>query len=316
MNSIVIPNKQDVIDARALIEPYIHNTPVLSSSSINDIYGVELYLKCENFQKMGAFKMRGAAHAILKLSNEARSKGVTTHSSGNFAQALSLAAKSLGVKATIVMPTSAPIIKKTAVLGYGATVIDCEPTLQAREEAAEQVVKDTGATFIHPSNDMDVILGNSSAALELVQEMPNLDAVFAPIGGGGLIAGTCLSCHYFGEIPVYGGEPSGADDAYHSLKAGKIIPPENPQTIADGLRTQLSDQNFPILQKHLKEIFLVEEEEIVEYMRLIWERMKIIIEPSCAVPIAAVLKNKERFKGQKTGVIISGGNVDLNALPF
>lgn len=316
MNSLVIPNKQDVVDARELIAPYIHNTPIHSSTSINEIYGLELYLKCENFQKMGAFKMRGAAHAILKLSDEARAKGVTTHSSGNFAQALSLAAKSLGVKATIIMPTSAPKIKKNAVLGYGATVVDCAPTLQAREEAADKFVKETGATFIHPSNDMNVILGNSSAALELIDKKTDLDAVFTPIGGGGLIAGTCLACHYFGEIPVYGGEPSGADDAYHSLKAGRIIPPENPQTIADGLRTQLGDQNFPILQKHLKEVFLVEEEEIVEYMRLIWERMKIIIEPSSAVAVAAVLKNKERFKGQKVGVIISGGNVDLNALPF
>ena len=312
----MIPNKNTLIEARERIQPFIHQTPVLSSKSINAMVGASLYFKCENFQKMGAFKMRGAANAVLQLTEKEKLKGVTTHSSGNFAQAVALSAKLTGVKATIVMPNNAPKVKKKAVLGYGATVIDCEPTLQAREQTALKVVNDTGATLLHPYNCYNVIAGNASATLELLEQTKNLDAIIAPIGGGGLMSGTALAANYFSNAITYGAEPSGADDAYRSFKSGKLIPMVNPNTIADGLRTSLGDKGFPIIQQHLKDIFLVEEQEIIAALRLIWERMKIIIEPSCAVPLAAVIKNKALFKNKAVGIIITGGNVDLKNLPF
>jgi len=312
----MIPNKKTLIEARERIQPFIHQTPVLTSKSINAMVGASLYFKCENFQKMGAFKMRGAANAVLQLTEKEKLKGVTTHSSGNFAQAVALSAKLTGVKATIVMPSNAPKVKKKAVLGYGATVIDCEPTLQAREQTALKVVNDTGATLLHPYNCYHVIAGNASATLELLEQTKNLDAIIAPIGGGGLMSGTALAANYFSKAITYGAEPSGADDAYRSFKSGKLIPMVNPNTIADGLRTSLGDKGFPIIQQHLKDIFLVEEQEIIAALRLIWERMKIIIEPSCAVPLAAVIKNKALFKNKAVGIIITGGNVDLKNLPF
>jgi len=311
----MIPTKQDLRTAAQSIAPFIHHTPVLTSQSLNKITGANLFFKCENFQKMGAFKMRGGTFAINSLSEEERKKGVATHSSGNFAQALSLAARSTGTKAYIVMPSNAPKVKRDAVIGYGAEIIDCEPTLQAREETALKVVEKTGATFVHSSNDINVILGQGTAALELIQEVENLDFIFAPVGGGGLIAGTALAAHYFStDTKVIGGEPFGADDAYHSLKEGRIIPQKNPKTIADGLRTSLGDKNFPIIQKLVHEIIRVEEREIVDALRLIWERMKIVVEPSSAVALAAVIREKEKFIGKRVGVIISGGNVDLGVL--
>ncbi|WP_459212559.1 threonine ammonia-lyase [Aquimarina rhabdastrellae] len=299
------------------IKPYIHQTPVLTSTLLNEIAGCELYFKCENFQKMGAFKMRGATYAILNLSEEQRAKGVVTHSSGNFAQAVSLAAKSLGVKAYIVMPTSAPQVKKEAVIGYGGELIECEPTLQARERTASKIAQEKGATFLHPSDNLDVIIGQGTAAVELLQEYTDLDTIVTPVGGGGLIAGTVLAANAFSEkCEVIGGEPFAVDDAYRSLLSGKIETNTTIRTIADGLKTQLGEINFPIIKKHIKTIIRVEEDEIVAAMKLIWERLKIVIEPSSAVAFAAVLKDKTRFKNKKVGVIFSGGNVDLSRLPF
>lgn len=310
-------NRVDLIKTHQRIEPYIHNTPVLSSKLINEMVGAELYFKCENFQKMGAFKMRGATNAIMQLSDKQRNQGVVTHSSGNFAQALSLAAKSLGVKAFIVMPSTAPQVKKEAVRGYGGEIIICEPTLEARESTAREIVKSKGATFLHPSNDTDVILGQGTAAKELLEKHPDLAYIFAPVGGGGLIAGTILSARYFGKnCKVIGGEPFEADDAYRSLLSGKIESNTTTNTIADGLKTQLGDKNFPIIREGIEKIVRVTEEETVGAMRLIWERLKIVCEASCAVALAALIKEKEHFKNKQIGIIVSGGNVDLSNLPF
>lgn len=310
-------NKQSYLQICEKIAPYIHKTPVLSSQLINEITGCEVFFKCENFQKMGAFKMRGATNAILNLSEEQRSKGVVTHSSGNFAQALSLAARSLGVTAYIVMPSSAPKVKIEAVKGYGGVVSICPPTLKDREENARVIQDETGASFLHPSNDDHVIYGQGTAAIELLEEHPNLDAIFTPVGGGGLLAGTALATSLFApNCSVYAGEPVEADDAYRSLKSGKIETNETANTIADGLKTQLGDRNFPIIQQHVSDIFLVNEAEILKALKLIWTRMKIVIEPSSAVAFAALLKEKHHFTNKRVGVIISGGNVDLDNLPF
>ena len=299
------------------IAKYIHRTPVLTSTAINQISGANLFFKCENFQKMGAFKMRGAASAIVNLSEEQKSKGVVTHSSGNFAQAVSLAAQSIGIKAYIVMPSNAPKVKQAAVRSYGGEITLCEPTLAARQKNADRISNEKGATFLHPSNDMQVILGNGTSTKELLEDHPDLNIVMAPIGGGGLIAGTALAANAYGKDCIcIGAEPMNVDDAYRSLQSGKIESNESTDTVADGLRTNLGDINFPIIQKHVHSIIRVEEEEIVAAMRLIWERMKIIIESSCAVPLAAVLKEKESFKSKKVGIILSGGNVDLSKLPF
>lgn len=310
-------NKSDLIKCHNRIKPFIHNTPVIKSSLINEMAQADIYFKCDNFQKMGAFKMRGATNAILQLSEDEKRKGVVTHSSGNFAQALSLAADSVGVKAFIVMPSTATEIKKTAVRGYKGELVECEPNLKAREIAAQEIVKSRGATFIHPSNDNDVILGQGTACKELLNEYSNLEYVLTPVGGGGLIAGSALAAKYFGNnCKVIGAEPFEADDAYRSLKSGKIETNKTTNTIADGLKTQLGDKNFPIILNEVHSIIRITESEIIESMRIIWERLKIICEPSCSLPLAAVLKNKEFFKDKKVGIIISGGNVDLNNLPF
>ncbi len=309
--------KQDLIECHDRIKPFIHITPVLTSRLINEMSGAQLFFKCENFQRMGAFKMRGAANAIMQLTEEQKGNGVVTHSSGNFAQALSLAAQGLGVKAYIVMPNTAPQVKKDAVRSYGGMVIECEPTLEARERESKHIEEKYGATFIHPSNDDHVILGQGTACMELLEAQPDLDYVVTPVGGGGLIAGTALATHYLGHnCKTIGGEPLEADDAYRSLLSGKIETNKTANTIADGLKTQLGDRNFPIIQQHVEEIIRVKEEEIVTAMRILWERLKIVSEPSSAVAFAAILKQKETFQGKKTGVIISGGNVDLAHLPF
>ncbi|MEO9533517.1 MAG: pyridoxal-phosphate dependent enzyme [Crocinitomicaceae bacterium] len=309
--------KEAYLQISEKIAPYIHRTPVMTSQLINEIAGCEVFFKCENFQKMGAFKMRGATNAILNLSEEQRAKGVVTHSSGNFAQALSLAARSLGVKAFIVMPSSAPKVKIQAVKGYGGIVTICPPTLKDREESAQTIQNEKGASFLHPSNDDDVIFGQGTAALELLEEQPNLDAIITPVGGGGLLGGTALAASLFApDCKVYAGEPFEADDAFRSLKSGKIESNDSVDTIADGLKTQLGDRNFPIIQQHVKDIFLVDEDEILAALKLIWTRMKIIVEPSSAVAFAALLKHKLDFKNQQVGIIISGGNVDLENLPF
>ncbi len=313
----MIPQKKDIEAACRLVWSFAHRTPVLQSSLLNDLTGCEVFFKCENFQKMGAFKMRGALHAISNLSEEQRRNGVVTHSSGNFGQAVALAAKKLGVTAYIVMPENAPEVKKAAVKGYEGIITECESNLVGRQAAAQKIVQETGATFLHPSNDIDVILGNATSGVELLKDHPNLDIIITPVGGGGLIAGTALAAHYFGsDCKVVGGEPFNADDAYRSLQSGKIETNETANTIADGLRTNLGDKNFPIIKTLVSEIIRVEEQEIIEALRLIWERLKIVVEPSSAVPFAALLREKEQFKNQKVGIILSGGNVDLKNIPF
>jgi threonine dehydratase len=310
-------SKEQLDQAYRRIKPYIHKTPVLNSHLLNEMFGANLYFKCENFQKTGAFKMRGATHAIMLLTKQQKQKGVVTHSSGNFAQALSLAAQSLGVKAYIVMPSTAPKIKKDAVKSYGGIITECKPTNKARSIAATLIEKQKGATFIHPSNDLNVIFGQATAAIELLEEQKDLDFIFVPVGGGGLIAGTALAANYYGNnCQVIGGEPFAVDDAYRSLLSGKIETNNTSNTIADGLKTNLGSINFSIIQKYVSQITRVEEEEIISAMRLIWERMKIIIEPSSAVAFAAFIKKKDLYKNKKIGIILSGGNVDLDTLPF
>jgi threonine dehydratase len=310
----ILPKASLLLEARHRISSFVHHTPVMQSRLLNEISGATLYFKCENFQRMGAFKMRGAANAILSLSPDEQARGVLTHSSGNFAQALSLASKQIGVPAHIVMPQNTPAVKKAAVKDYGGRIIESGNSPQEREAKAEEIRLHTGATFVHPSNDLQVILGNSTAAQELVEDVNDLDFILAPVGGGGLIAGTALAAHALSTAKVIGAEPSGADDAYRSLRDGVIYPSENPDTICDGLRTNLGDVNFPILQNLLHKIIRVDDKDTVHAMRLIYERMKIVVEPSAAIVLAAVLMNPEIFSGKRVGLILSGGNVDVRKL--
>ena len=317
MKKFEYPSLDDIMAAHARIQPFIHHTPVLTSSAINEMAGCEIFFKCENFQKVGAFKARGAANAVSKLEKEDRRSGVATHSSGNHAAALARAAKVAGIPAYIVMPRTAPEIKKAAVKGYGGEIIECEPTQAAREETLEKVVNDTGAIFIPPYDHMDVIEGQATCALELIGDVPGLDYIMAPVGGGGLISGTALSAHYLDKnIKVIAAEPEGANDAYQSFRSKTLTPMVKPDTIADGLLTSLGKINFEIILEYVDDILMVDDKQIIAAMRLIMERMKIIIEPSCAVPLAALLANKERFAGKKVGIILSGGNVNLSKLPF
>jgi len=312
-----IPNLEDIEAVHERIKPFIHQTPVLSSTSINELAGCEIFFKCENFQKIGAFKARGGMNAVLSLTKEEQKKGITTHSSGNHAQAIALAAKTVGTKAYIVMPSNAPIIKKNGVKALDGEIIECEPTLEARESTVQQVVNRTGATFVHPFNNYDVIAGQATATIELIAEVPNLEVIMAPVGGGGLLSGTALAAHYLlPDAEVIAGEPEGAADAILSFKSGKIEKAPYIKTIADGLLTNLGDKTLEIIRMYVKDIIVVSEDEIIAAMRLIWERLKIVIEPSCAVPLAALLKQKERFAGKKVGIILTGGNVDLGKLPF
>ncbi|MDW8020339.1 MAG: pyridoxal-phosphate dependent enzyme [Chloroherpetonaceae bacterium] len=304
-------------EAAQRIARYVHRTPVLTSQSLNAIVGAQIFFKCENFQKVGAFKFRGACNAVFSLSPDEVQRGVATHSSGNHAAALALAAKLRGTVATIVMPKTAPAIKKAAVASYGGRIIFCEPTLAARESTLAAEVAQSGATVIHPYNDERVIAGQGTAALELLEEVPNLDAVLTPVGGGGLLSGTAIAVTARSpKTKVFGVEPEGADDAYRSFKTGYIQPSLQPKTIADGLLTSLGDKTFPIIQEKVSDIVTVSEEGIVSAMRLIWERMKIIVEPSCAVPFAALLERRLDLSGKRVGIILSGGNVDLDKLPW
>jgi threonine dehydratase len=315
--TLIIPTFEDIINAHLRIRPVIHKTAVLSSSSINRILDIDLFFKCENFQKVGAFKFRGASNAVLSLSREESLRGVATHSSGNHAAALALAGSMKGIPSFIVMPDNAPEIKKKAVAGYGGKITFCEPTLKAREETLELIVKETGATIIHPYNNFNVICGQGTACKELLEEIIDLDIIVAPVGGGGLLSGTSISAKAIKpNIKVFGAEPSNADDAFRSFHAGEIIPSVNPHTIADGLLTSLAPITFEIIRKNVDEILCVSEESIISAMQLIWERMKIIVEPSAAVTLAAVMQNPSVFKGKKAGLILSGGNVDLKKLPF
>ena len=314
---LIVPTFSVIREAALRIAAFVHRTPVLTSSSIDTLTGATIFFKCENLQKIGAFKARGAMNAVLSLTPEERSRGVATHSSGNHAQAIALAARDNGAKAYIVMPENAPEVMKKAVMGYGAEVIFCEPTQQAREQTVAEVVARTGAVFIHPFNDYRVIAGQATACLELLEEVKELDVVMAPVGGGGLLSGTALCVHYLSpQTEVIAGEPLGANDAWLSIRAGHIQPAAKVDTIADGLLTTLGDKTFPLIQQYVKEVITVTDEEIVEAMRLIWERMKIIVEPSCAVPLAALIKEKDQFRGKRVGIILTGGNVDLSKLPF
>ncbi|WP_018619726.1 threonine ammonia-lyase [Spirosoma luteum] len=307
------------------IRPYIHRTAVLTNQTINDRAGAELFFKCENFQKIGAFKARGGLNAVLQVAQSKEGAAITTHSSGNHAQAVAFAARQVGLPAYIVMPRTAPTVKKAAVLGYGAEVIECEPTLDAREAGVRDVIQRTGAVLVHPFDDDRVIAGQATAAKELIedagldglgQERP-FDTILAPVGGGGLLSGTALVTHYLSPTTrVIAGEPEGAADAVLSFRSGQVEKAPYINTIADGLMTTLSERTLAIIQAHVTDILTVSDAEIIAAMRLVWERMKIIIEPSCAVPLAAVLKHKEQFAGQKIGIILTGGNVDLGRLPF
>ena len=312
-----LPTIEDIKAAHDRIRPYIHHTPVLSSKSINEIVGAELFFKCENLQKVGAFKFRGACNSVFSLSDEEAKNGVCTHSSGNHAAALALAARMRGIPAYIVMPENAPEIKKIAVAGYGAQITFCTPTLEARESTLKKVATETGATEIHPYNYFNVICGQGTAAKELIEEIGTLDVVMAPVGGGGLLSGTAISTKaMLSGAKVIAAEPAGADDAFRSFYSKTLQPSVAPKTIADGLLTSLGSITFPIILNEVDQIATVSEESIVAAMRMIWERMKIIIEPSSAVPLAAILENKVDVKGQKVGIILSGGNVDLGKLPF
>ena len=312
-----IPTFSDVKKAHEIVKRYAHRTPVLSSSSINSIVGGDLYFKCENFQKVGAFKFRGACNATFSLSEEDAKKGVATHSSGNHAAALALAAKIRGINAYIVMPENSPDIKKKAVAGYGAKITFCKPTLQSRESTLAKVVEETGAIEIHPYNNFNVIAGQGTAAKELIEDVREFDLIITPVGGGGLLSGTALSSkELLPTCKVFAAEPSGADDACRSFHSKTWIPSKNPLTIADGLLTSLGERNFAIILDKVDDIVTVSEEKIVEAMRMIWERMKIIIEPSSAVPLAAILQGKIDVNNKKAGIILSGGNLDLGKLPF
>lgn len=312
-----IPVFRDIEEAAERIRGHVHRTPVMTAESLNRITGTSLFFKCENLQRAGAFKARGATNAVLCLDDARATKGVATHSSGNHAAALALAARERGIRAYVVMPENAPEIKRRAVEGYGAIIFTCKPTLAAREAGLAAVVAETGAAFIHPFNDPCVIAGQGTAALELLSDVPDLDVVITPVGGGGLLSGTAIATRSLSpRSRVLGAEPSLADDARRSLTAGRIIPSTYPNTIADGLRTSLGELTFSILQRQVDVIITAEEDGIVHAMRLIWERMKIVVEPSAAVPLAAILADASRLSGKRIGVILSGGNVDLDHLPW
>ncbi|MEI6454754.1 MAG: pyridoxal-phosphate dependent enzyme [bacterium] len=311
------PSSADILSAAERIKPYVRHTPLLSSATINKMLEAEVYFKCENFQKVGAFKARGATNAIRSLQADQLSNGVATHSSGNHAQALSWAASLAGAKAFIVMPDNSPKVKVDAVRGYGGMIFFCEPTLEARETTLKRVIEETGAIEIHPYNNKRIIAGQATAALEMINDLGHLDMIIAPVGGGGLLSGTALSTFFFSEgTKVIAAEPEEANDAWRSFQARQFIPSINPVTIADGLKTSLGSLTFPIILDHVHDIVTVSEASIIKAMRLIWERMKIIIEPSSAVPVAALTEKKTEVRNLKVGVILSGGNVDLDKLPW
>jgi len=317
VTSTLATTLEDLRAAAARIAPWAHRTPVLTSSSLDRLLGAELWWKCENLQKAGAFKFRGAMNAVSRLEPAELERGVATHSSGNHAAALALAAQLRGARAYIVMPRTAREVKKRAVAGYGGEISFCAPTLEARETTLQRVIAERGCVSIHPYNHPDILAGQGTAALELLEEVPDLDTLIAPVGGGGLLAGTAIAATETRPgIRVIGAEPAGADDAYRSLQAGRILPSNDPRTIADGLLTSLGELTFPVLQERVEAIVTVGEQAIIAAMRLVWERMKIIIEPSSAVPVAALIEKREQVGGRRIGVIVSGGNVDLDDLPW
>ncbi len=312
-----IPTFDDVTAAHARIAPHIHRTPVLTSSYFNDLTGAQLFFKCENFQKAGAFKVRGACNAVFGLSEDQARAGVCTHSSGNHALSLSYAAGRRGIPCNVVMPRTAPQAKKDAVRGYGGVITECEPSTSSREAVFAEVQARTGGEFVHPYNDPRVIAGQATCSRELLDQVEDLDAIIAPIGGGGMVSGTCLTVSSIAPgVDVYAAEPKNADDAFRSFKAGRIIADDAPETVADGLKVPLKDLTWHFVSNHVTDIFTATEDQIVEAMKLTWKRMKIVMEPSCAVPLATILANPAVFRGRRVGVIITGGNVDLDNLPW
>ena len=317
MDGMIVPSWEDVVEAHARIAPHIHRTPVLTSSYLNALTGAELFFKCENFQKAGAFKVRGASNAVFGLREDQLARGVATHSSGNHALSLSYAAGRRGIPCNVVMPRTAPQAKKDAVRGYGGVIVECEPSTSSREAVFAEVQARTGADFVHPYNDPRVIAGQATCSRELLEQVQGLDAIVAPIGGGGMISGTCLTVSTVAPgVKVYAAEPLNADDAARSFRAGHIIADDAPETVADGLKVPLKDLTWHFVKAHVTDILTTSEDEIVEAMKLIWKRMKIVVEPSSAVPLAAVLKNPDVFRGKRVGIIITGGNVDLDKLPW
>lgn len=314
---MIVPTISDVVEAHRRIEPHIHRTPVLTSSYINALVGAELFFKCESLQKAGAFKARGASNAVFGLSNDEAARGVATHSSGNHGTCLSYAAGRRGIPCTVVMPRTAPQAKKDAVRGYGAVVVECEPSTSSREAVFNEVVAKNGAEFVHPYNDPRVIAGQATCSKELIEQVDGLDAVVAPIGGGGMVSGTCLTLSNLApKMEIYAAEPEQADDAYRSFKAGRIIADDAPNTVADGLKVPLKELTWHFVRNNVTDILTASEAEIIDAMKLIWKRMKIVVEPSSAVPLATILKNKSLFAGKRVGIIVTGGNVDLETLPW
>ena len=317
MKDVIYPSFDDVIAGHERILPYIHRTPVLTSTYLNALTGADLHFKCENFQKAGAFKVRGACNAVFGLPEEKLARGVATHSSGNHALSLSYAAGRRGIPCTVVMPRTAPEAKKAAVRGYGGRIVECEPSTSSREAVFAQVVEETDAEFVHPYNDLRVITGQATCSRELMEQVEGLDGIVAPIGGGGMISGTCLTVSSTAPgVKIYAAEPLNADDAARSFRAGHIIADDAPVTVADGLKVPLKENTWHYVSNHVTDILTATEEEIIAAMKLTWERMKIVIEPSCAVPLAVILKNRDVFAGKRIGVIITGGNVDLDKLPW
>ncbi len=313
----IIPTYMDVLAAAERIRPYVHRTPIFTSTALNRMAGAELYLKNEAMQKVGAFKARGGCNAVFALSEEDAARGVATHSSGNHAQAIAYAAGLRGIPATIVMPEDAPPVKVAAVRDYGARIVFAGSHPLDRENMLEEVLAETGAVFVHPSNDFHVIAGQGTAALELLEDCPDLDIVMAPVGGGGLLSGTALAVAGYGRrCRTIAAEPKAVDDAYRSWRDGRIYPPTNGETVADGVRTFLGDVTFPIVREHVSDIVTVTESGIVAAMRLVWERMKLVIEPSSAVPVAALFEHPDLFRCRRVGIILSGGNVGLDRLPW
>ncbi len=309
------PTLLDIRQSLEHIGPYLQQTPVLRSAGLDQLAGARLWFKCESFQRVGAFKMRGALRAAIAIEPSERSKGLATHSSGNHAQAVALTARLMNVPAYIVMPSNAPEPKRQATLGYGAEVIPCAPTLEARQKTLEELVVRTGAHFIPPYDDFNIIAGQGTSALELLESIPELDILVAPVGGGGLISGTALAAKLLHpEMQVYAAEPFAVDDAYRSFKSGALQVNASTDTLADGLRTSLGLKNFAIIRQHLDDVLRVDEQEILDAMILVWERLKVVIEPSAALPLAAVLRYSKLFEGKKVGIILSGGNADLREL--
>ena len=312
-----IPTYQDMLDAHDRIKPHIRRTPVRTSDYLNEVTGAELFFKCENFQEPGAFKVRGASNAVFGLDDEQAKRGVATHSSGNHASCLSYAAKLRGIPCNVVMPSTAPHAKKDTVARYGGVITECAPSTSSREAAFARVQAETGGDFVHPYNDPRVIAGQGTCAREFMEQTDGLDIVVAPIGGGGMISGTCLTLsHQAPDVQIIAAEPEQADDAYRSFKAGHIIADDAPKTIADGLLVPLKELTWHFVSNHVTDILTASETEIVEAMKLTWKHLRIVMEPSSAVPLATILKNKDRFAGKRVGIIITGGNVDLDRLPW